>query len=275
MIYANLKICFVKRFQLLYNSFAVLLQEKYRMLEKKNRAIIVLAISFSAIILVSAVIVVMVGRRGAEQVPAEYQRFPSEMPTAAPAESAKPDTKPISTPNEELLSKPPAGTIAESAAEIKPSLADVISKARTWGPAFGDWIGKSAPDFTLTDTTGRQHKLSDYRGKDVLITFWATWCGPCLMEIPHLIALRNIIDEEKLAMLAISKENPAVVKRFVAAQRVKINYTVLSDPGTMPAPFDRINSIPCSFFIEPDGKIKLATVGTLSLGAIKAIFRAE
>ncbi len=154
------------------------------------------------------------------------------------------------------------------------SLNDVIRDARLWGPTYESWFGKMAPDFTLTDITGKQHKLSDYRGKNVMLTFWATWCGPCLIEVPHLIALRNIISEDKLAMLAISSEPPALVKRFLAGQ--KINYTVFaSDIRAMPAPFNSVNAIPCSFFIGPDGRIKLATEGTLSLGEIKAILQAE
>jgi len=90
---------------------------------------------------------------------------------------------------------------------------------------------------------------------------------------PRLIELRKTTDQENLAMLAISDEDPALVKKFVAQQ--KINYTVLTDPGTLPGPFDTIRFIPCSFFIDPQGKIKLATSGLLSLGEIKAILQAE
>jgi peroxiredoxin len=257
-------------------TLAAILKEKYGMLEKKERTIVVLAILISAVMLIAVAIVVIVNRQGAEQPLAESgQPDYHEVSSEPPAEPAKPDTKPIGTYNKEPLSKVPAETIGEPATQPKPSLPDIIRKARTWGPAFNHWVGKPAPDFTLTDIAGKDHKLSDYRGKDVLIIFWATWCGPCLVEIPHLIALRNIIGEDKLVMLAISNENPAIVKKFVAAQRVKINYTVLSDPGSMPPPFNVINSIPCSFFIDPDGKIKLATVGTLSLSAIKDILKAE
>jgi peroxiredoxin len=156
----------------------------------------------------------------------------------------------------------------------KMRLEDVVMSARTWGPVHQSWYGKTAPDFTVTDVSGRQHKLSDYRGKQVMLIFWATWCGPCIRELPHLIALRNLFPEDKLAMLAISNENLSLVKKFTA--KWKLNYTAVSaDNSSLPQPFNNIYSIPSSFFIEPDGKIKLATEGLLNLGAIKAILQAE
>ncbi|MCX5637499.1 MAG: peroxiredoxin family protein [Planctomycetota bacterium] len=186
---------------------------------------------------------------------------------------------------EELQSEPIAKNIAEpvktdtnAPAGPKVSLYSVVKAARTWRPVYTSLYHKPAPDFTLTDTAGKEHKLSDYRGKDVLLIFWATWCRPCQMEVPGLVELRRTISEDKLAMLAISSDKPDVAKRFVADQ--EINYTVLLDKGNMPEPFGvmRIYSrtgVPCSFFIGPDGKIKLATSGLLSLGDIRAILQAE
>ncbi|MDD5064677.1 MAG: TlpA disulfide reductase family protein [Phycisphaerae bacterium] len=162
----------------------------------------------------------------------------------------------------------------------KTNLRDVIMAARTWGAVYTHSFGQKAPDFTLTDINGKQHKLSDYRGKDVLINVWATWCPPCRIELPHLIALRNQVSEDKLAILAISyktaypPETAEKVKSF--AEQNKINYTVFSaDAAAMPPLFTRMTSIPCSFFIDPEGKIKLITEGLLSLGEIKAILQAE
>jgi thiol-disulfide isomerase/thioredoxin len=181
----------------------------------------------------------------------------TEVLTESPIEPAKPDISP------------------------KPSLRNVIRAARNWGPVFTTWYGKEAPDFTLTDIEGKVHRLGDYRGRDVMIIFWATWCGPCRYEIPHLIALRNRVSTDELAMLAISyqtpmpAENPEVIKRFLQ-ENPRINYTIISaDASTMAEPFDRIASIPCSFFIDSAGKIKLATAGLLTLGEIKAILQAE
>jgi peroxiredoxin len=155
----------------------------------------------------------------------------------------------------------------------KASLKDIIEGARTWGPAYTSWYGKPAPDFTLADITGKGHTLSDYRGKNVLLIFWATWCGPCLQEIPNLIELRKTVSENDFAMLAISKERLDLVKYFV--ERAKINYTVLIDQNNLPGPYNTINAIPSSFFIDPEGKIKLATAGLLSLKEIKAILEAK
>jgi peroxiredoxin len=153
-----------------------------------------------------------------------------------------------------------------------PSLKDVIAKARTWTPIFQNIYGKEATDFSLTDINGKTHRLSDYRGRDVLIIFWATWCRPCLNEIPHLIALRKLVSADKLAMLAISTEPRYRVESFAKSR--KLNYTVIAQNQLLPQPYLSIRLIPSSFFINPDGKIKLVTEGPLSLGEIKAILQA-
>lgn len=155
----------------------------------------------------------------------------------------------------------------------KINLDDIIKAARTWEPAFQNWHGKPAPDFALVDITGKVQRLSNYKGKNVLVIFWATWCGPCLREIPDLIELRKTFSRNELVMLAISNENPNTVKNFAA--QAKINYDVLLDQGTLPAPYNSIKAIPSSFFIDPEGKIKLATIGMISLKELKMILKAK
>ena len=166
-----------------------------------------------------------------------------------------------------------------AAGDSKPTLRSIIARARGWGPTFTNWYGKEAPDFTVTDINGKKHTLSEYRGKNVILNFWATWCPPCIMEIPHLVELRNTIGEDKLAMLAISyidfRNKPETVKKFVAAKPV-INYTVTATyADAMPRPYNLVNSIPCSFFIDPEGRVKLATEGLIGLSDTKAIIEAE
>jgi peroxiredoxin/predicted small lipoprotein YifL len=217
--------------------------------EKQNRPG---RLIITSVIILAAIVILT----GCKKQPAESPQ--SETNAKNTAESEKPDTEITTT--------------------SKMSLNDVIKAARTWGPVYKSWYGKMAPDFTLTDITGKQHKLSDYRGKDVILVFWATWCRPCRTEAPHLIELRKTVAEDKLVMLAISNEKPDLVKAFVA--KYNINYTVLLDKGDMPEPFGvnriyRTTGIPGSFFINPDGKIKLATAGVIYLDDSKAILQAE
>jgi peroxiredoxin len=144
----------------------------------------------------------------------------------------------------------------------------------TWDIAFASSFGKDAPDFFVEDIEGKTHKLSDYRGRNVVVVFWATWCPACNLEIPHLIELRKTFTEDKLTILAISYEEPEHLKNF--AESKGINYTLASIGGkTLPEPFASVASIPTTFFIGPDGKIKFAAVGVVSMADAKVIISNE
>lgn len=154
------------------------------------------------------------------------------------------------------------------------SLQEIVDSRRTWDPAFESWTGKVAANFTVKDLQGKEHKLSDYRGKDVLVVFWATWCPNCKIEIPHLIDLRKTVSKDELAIIAISNERPDVLKKFAVDS--KMNYTVIPlGSSILPAPFANVNAIPATFFIDRQGKIKLAVEGLLSLAETKAIMKNE
>ncbi len=170
----------------------------------------------------------------------------------------------------------PDSTIQKAPAEapaISNSLGKIIANRSTWNPILANFYGKEMPDFAVTDINGKTHSLAGSRGKNVLVVLWATWCQPCLMEIPHLIALRNIMGEEKLVILAISNEPAEVVKAM--AKNKNINYTVVSHQGVLPAPFSSIKGIPSAFFIRPDGTLKLVSEGGAHLGEMKSIILAE
>jgi peroxiredoxin len=243
-------------------------QDKGKMSKKNNQ------LSFRLIFIISTIIfAIILTLPGCKKQPVPKK-------TTEQARTENNNSKP--PPSAPVVESPgkPASPKTDIIVSPKTSLRDVIKAARTWQPVYTSWFGQKAPDFTLTDINGKEHKLSDYRGKDVLINFWATWCGPCKIEVPHLIALRNLVGEDKLAMLAISyksaypPETTEKVKNFV--EQNKINYTVFStDAAAMPPLFSRVSGIPCSFFIDSEGKIKLATEGLLSLGEIKAILQAE
>ena len=165
----------------------------------------------------------------------------------------------------------PTGTI-----EKEPlTLQEIIINRRTWNTVWPDWYGRTAEDFSFRDIHDKEHKLSDYRGKTVLVVFWATWCAPCHVEIPHLIELRNTMSRDELAILAISNENITSLKQF--ADYKKLNYTVISSKNypPLPAPFRYVRGIPAGFFIDEEGRIKLATEGLISLTELLQILRAK
>ncbi len=181
--------------------------------------------------------------------------------TAAPSPTAEGTKDPIQAAK---------GLFSDS----KASLQKAIDEAKTWEPAFEQWQGKIAPDFTLTDIEGNVQKLSNYRGKNVLVVMWATWCGPCKLEAPELIELRKSVPQDKLAILAISREDAALLKNFVAQNQ--LNYTVMSSAGaTLPSPYSEVQAIPSGFFIDAEGKIKLSTMGMLPRVDINKILDAK
>ncbi len=159
------------------------------------------------------------------------------------------------------------GHLQESA-----NLEQIIAARRTWDVDFVSSFGQPVADFSVRDITGAEHKLSDYRGKDVVVVFWATWCPACNMEIPHLIKLRDTLGPDKLQILAISNEPVELLKEFAGSKR--INYVVATMNSPLPAPLNRVQGIPATFFIDPDGKLKLAAVGVVSLEEDIAIINA-
>jgi thiol-disulfide isomerase/thioredoxin len=191
----------------------------------------------------------------------------------------QPATQPQTKQNVNTAPNPAAHQPTQANTAPKPTLESIVARARSWQPAYMKWYGKVSPDFTVTDINGKSHKLSDYRGKNVMLIFWATWCGPCLQEIPSLIELRKTVSDDKLAMLAVSfvgyRNSADTIKKFVAAYPV-INYTIIAtDADSMPLPYNAIYSIPTTFFINPDGTIKIAAEGLTPLSHIKAILEAE
>ncbi|MBN1505753.1 MAG: TlpA family protein disulfide reductase [Sedimentisphaerales bacterium] len=193
---------------------------------------------------------------------------------AAPAKTESSKASPAASTQPVDASKDPIQAAKSLSGDSKASLQKAIEEAKTWEPAFEQWQGKIAPDITLTDINGNVHKLSNYRGKDVLVVFWATWCGPCKLEAPELIELRKSVSQDKLVMLAISREDPALLKSFAAQNQ--LNYTVLSCAGTtLPSPYGDVRNIPSAFFVDPEGKIKLATMGMLPRADINKILDAK
>ena len=131
---------------------------------------------------------------------------------------------------------------------------------------FVEWEGVRAPDFTVTTLDGADLKLSDLRGKRVIVDMWATWCPPCVREIPHFIQLAEEIAPEDLAVVGISKEDEEIVRAFAAENGVNF---ALGSPAVLPAPYSEANSLPTTFFIDRNGVIQQVLRGYHDLDALR------
>jgi cytochrome c biogenesis protein CcmG/thiol:disulfide interchange protein DsbE len=113
---------------------------------------------------------------------------------------------------------------------------------------------KLAPDFTLMDANGTPVKLSDYRGKVVLLNFWATWCGPCALEIPWFIEFEQQYKSKGLEIIGVSMDEDgwSAVKPYVVEH--KMNYRVLLGNDSVSQLYGGVESLPTTFLIDRDGR---------------------
>jgi len=140
--------------------------------------------------------------------------------------------------------------------------------------------GKAAPGFALEDLSGKKVTLASYKGKAVLINFWATWCAPCKIETPWLIELRNKYAAQGFEVLGISaddldkddKQKLSEEKKEIAhfAEQMHIPYPVLIDGDSVSTPYDGLDSLPVSYFVDRNGTVVAAQMGLTSKEEIEA-----
>jgi cytochrome c biogenesis protein CcmG/thiol:disulfide interchange protein DsbE len=121
-----------------------------------------------------------------------------------------------------------------------------------------------APNFSLKDADGKTVQLSDYRGKVVMLNFWATWCGPCKYEIPWFIEFERTFKNQGLAIIGVSMDDDgwSVVKPF--ASNAGINYRIVLGDDTVAQQYGGVDSLPTTFLIDRDGNIAATHVGLVS-----------
>ena len=119
-----------------------------------------------------------------------------------------------------------------------------------------------APDFVLPDMDGEPHALQDYRGKVVLVNFWATWCPPCRREMPALERLYQQLGGQGLVVLAVNQwEDPDHVFAYTGELNVFPTFPILFDPDSSVSEDFGVKGLPTSFLLDQDGRVRYRAIG--------------
>ena len=157
-----------------------------------------------------------------------------------------------------------------SHAELIPATAGDVPQSQT------SLIGKPAPDFVLQDVSGKTVALSSFKGKPLLINFWATWCGPCKIETPWLIELQKEYASKGFEVIGISTEGEdlkpddkegfdrqkAAIAKFIKEEHMQ--YPVLVNGDSLVGPYGGLDAMPTSVYVNPEGKVVAVQLGITS-----------
>jgi thiol-disulfide isomerase/thioredoxin len=142
--------------------------------------------------------------------------------------------------------------------------------------------GKEAPPFALEDLSGKTVSLESYKGKAVLVNFWATWCAPCKIETPWLVELRDQYAAKGFEILGISTEGDGVGKDDKSAwekdkaaieksaQQMHMQYPVLMNGDSISQQYGGLDQLPMSFFVDRTGKVVAVEMGLTSKSDLEA-----
>lgn len=129
-------------------------------------------------------------------------------------------------------------------------------------------IGAQAPDFALRDLRGNEVRLSEYRGKTVLLTFWATWCGPCRLEMPAFEDRYQELKDDGFIVLGVNYDEPVEdVRTF--RDELGLSFPLLLDPGGSVQRLYRIRGYPSSIFVDPQGVVRVIHLGLITEGQLR------
>lgn len=136
----------------------------------------------------------------------------------------------------------------------------------------GTHQGKPAPAFTLLDMTGKKVSLADYKGRPVVVNFWATWCGPCKVEMPWFEEFRAKYAADGFEVLGVADDAPDAGKDAIAqsAHKLGVTYPILLGNDTVEKAYGDPEVLPMSFYVDKTGKVTQVTAGLGSKDELEA-----
>jgi thiol-disulfide isomerase/thioredoxin len=132
------------------------------------------------------------------------------------------------------------------------------------GSSPGALQGQLAPDFELKSLEGQNVKLSDFRGKAVLLNFWATWCGPCKIEMPWFVELQKQYGPQGLQIVGIAMDDASTEDIAKFAKEMGVNYPILLGKESVGQSYGGVGVLPTTYFIDRDGKFVAREFGLQS-----------
>ena len=126
---------------------------------------------------------------------------------------------------------------------------------RTNGPTKGQLIGNLAPDFELPALDGKKLKLSDLRGKAVLLNFWATYCGPCKIEMPWFVELQKEYGPQGFQIVGVAMDDASTEDIAKFTKEMGVNYPILLGKESVGESYGGVGVLPTTFFVDRDGKL--------------------
>jgi thiol-disulfide isomerase/thioredoxin len=163
---------------------------------------------------------------------------------------------------------------ARSSIQPPPSPGLAHSSAAEPANAGSPLLNKPAPGFVLRDLAGHRVSLADYRGKVLLINFWATWCAPCRVEMPWFIALQQKYAQEGFTILGIDSDYPEDLPKVPGfAKRTGLNYPVLYSNQQIQKNYGCCDYLPMSYYVDRAGTIRVATIGLGDRNTIESYIR--
>jgi len=133
------------------------------------------------------------------------------------------------------------------------------------------WTGvlPAAENFTVTDAQGRSHSLAGYRGQWLIVNFWATWCPPCLEEIPELVAIKESRKDVQVIGIAMEFQDDKQVLQF--ADGMFVNYPIVLGDRKISASIGQVDGLPTTFIYNPQGRLAERHVGKITRKQIERL----